>query len=255
MVITNGKINSRFSSSLMDGEVVIWYASLDQPAAVLGELATVLSEEELTRAGRFHFKKHQDAFIAARGMLRFLLSWHTGIHPRDLQFHYTEYGKPTLAGLDFHFNLSHSGSIVLYALSPDRRVGIDIEQTRPLQDLDQIAKNYFSPQEYRQFCSLREDEKLTAFFRCWTRKEAFIKAIGEGISFPLQEFDVSLKPGYPAKLLHVRGSAQDAEGWSLHHLEILDGYAAAIVVEGSKHTLLQQGWIDLGLFNTDWSKP
>lgn len=250
-----GYLNSQSSPMLMNGEVAIWHASLEQPAAVLAELQTVLSEEERTRAGRFHFQKHQNAFIAGRGILRLLLSGQTGIHPKDLQFKYTQHGKPFLAGSDIHFNLSHSGGIVLYGLSPDRQVGIDIEQIRPLKELEQIAKNHFSPEEYHQLSSVREDDRLAAFFRCWTRKEAFIKAIGEGISFPLQEFTVSLKAGYPAKLMSVRGSVENTHRWSMHDVEVPEGYAAALVVEGTGASITHRAWKSMEPKNMDESKP
>jgi 4'-phosphopantetheinyl transferase len=232
--------------SLKTSDVHIWHASLEQPGEAVHALRAILSEEELKRTERFHFDRHRRHFVAGRGILRHLLSLYTGIEPGQLQLEYTRNGKPFLPGMDgafgIRFNLSHSGGMAVYAFTRGREVGIDIEHQRPIDDIDRIAERNFSAKEYTTLGTLPEGERLEAFYLCWTRKEAFIKAIGEGISFPLQQFDVSLTLGEPAQLQAVYGSQEIAQRWSMHDLTIAPGYAAALVVEGSNYALTQRSW-------------
>jgi 4'-phosphopantetheinyl transferase len=138
--------------------------------------------------------------------------------------------------------VSHSGGIVVYAFTRSREVGIDVEHIRPMGDMLDVARRNFSIGEFAALTGLPEKDRLMAFYLCWTRKEAFIKAIGEGISFPLQQFDVSLIPGEPAQLQAVFGSQEIAQRWSMHDLKIAPGYAAALVIEDSDCTLIQRTW-------------
>lgn len=234
------------SQSLSNPDVHIWHASLEQPGEAVQALRAFLSEDELKRAERFHYDLHRGHFIAGRGILRHLLSLYTGIEPGQLQLEYTRNGKPFLPGMDgasgIRFNLSHSGGMAVYAFTRGREVGIDIEHQRPIDDMDRIAERNFSAREYTTLRNLPEGEQLEAFYLCWTRKEAFIKAIAEGISFPLQQFDVTLIPGEPARLLSVDGSSEIARRWSMHNLTIAKGYAAALVIEGSDCTLRLHMW-------------
>jgi 4'-phosphopantetheinyl transferase len=232
--------------SLKASDVHIWHATLEQPGEAVQALRAVLSEDELKRAERFHFDLHRGHFIAGRGILRHLLSLYTGIEPGQLQLEYTGNGKPFLPGMEgkagIRFNLSHSGGMAVYAFTRGREVGIDIEHQRPIDDIDRIAERNFSVKEYTTLGTLPEGERLEAFYLCWTRKEAFIKAIGEGISFPLQQFDVTLIPGEPARLLSIDGSPEKSKRWSMHNLTISEGYAAALIVEGRDCTLTQHKW-------------
>ncbi|HSK87496.1 MAG TPA: 4'-phosphopantetheinyl transferase superfamily protein [Anaerolineales bacterium] len=232
--------------SLKASDVRIWHASLEQPGEAIHALRAILSEEELKRTERFHFDRHRRHFVAGRGILRHLLSLYTGIEPGQLQLEYTHNGKPFLPGMDgasgIRFNLSHSGGMAVYAFTRGREVGIDIEHQQPIDDIDRIAERNFSAREYTTLGSLPDGERLEAFYLCWTRKEAFIKAMGEGISFPLQQFDVSLTPGEPARLLSVDGSLEKAKRWSMHNLTIAKGYAAALVIEGRDCTLRLHKW-------------
>lgn len=234
--------------SISPSDVHIWHASLEQPEEVVGELSGILSADEKERSDRFHFDRHRRSFIAGRGILRHLLSLYTGLEPGQVEIQYAQNGKPFLPGMDgpsgIRFNLSHSGGIAVYAFCRGREVGLDIELQRPLEELDSIAKRNFSGREYATLGSLPEQDRLEAFYLCWTRKEAFIKAIGQGISFPLQQFDVSLTPGEPAQLQTVYGSQETARRWSMLDLTIADGYAAALVIEGSGYTLTQHSWED-----------
>jgi 4'-phosphopantetheinyl transferase len=238
--------DSRSGQSLKASDVHIWHASLEQPGETVQAWRAILSEDELKRAERYHFDLHRGHFIAGRGILRHLLSLYTGIEPGQLQPEYTRNGKPFLPGMEdeagIRFNLSHSGGIAVYAFTRGREVGIDIEHQRPIDDIDRIAERNFSTKEYTTLGTLPEGERLEAFYLCWTRKEAFIKAIGEGISFPLQQFDVTLIPGEPARLLSVDGSSEKTKRWSMHNLTIAEGYAAALVIEGSDCALTQRKW-------------
>lgn len=232
--------------SLKASDVHIWHATLEQPGEAVHALRTILAEDELKRAERFHFDLHRGHFVAGRGILRHLLSLYTGIEPGQLQLEYTRNGKPFLPGMEdesgIRFNLSHSGGIAVYAFTRGREVGVDIEHQQPIDDMDRIAERNFSAKEYATLATLPEAKRLEAFYLCWTRKEAFIKAIGEGISFPLQQFDVTLVPGEPARLLSVDGSSEKAKRWSMHNLTIAEGYAAALVIEGSDCILRQRKW-------------
>jgi 4'-phosphopantetheinyl transferase len=246
MIISNQKANSLSSFHLANSKVQIWHASLLQPPEVVQKLQSVLSEDERQRADRFRFAEHRLSFWVGRGILRFLLSRYTGMRPEQIQFKYTLAGKPFLANGDSHpeicFNLSHAGQVALYAFSWGQQVGIDVESIRPMEEMDQVAKSNFSPGEYLNLQRVSEVRRVEAFYKCWTRKEAFIKAIGEGLSFPLQEFEVSFEPDVPAQLLTVRGSSEEANRWTMHDLKTWDGYAAALVVEGKDHSISHKRW-------------
>lgn len=232
--------------------VHVWYVSLDQSESLRQNLAQTLSEEEHKRAERFHFRKDRDHFIVARAVLRDILSHYLQREPEDILFHYNAYGKPEL-GQNFtgmNFNVSHSGNVALYAFTYGREVGIDVEQIRPDFAEEPIAKRFFSPAEAAVFSDLAVDEKKEAFFSCWTRKEAFIKATGKGVSFGLDNFEVSLVPDKPAALLSVKGDKKEARRWSLKSLEIQPGYKAALAVEGHDWRLQSWQWRPLEQITT-----
>jgi 4'-phosphopantetheinyl transferase len=224
-------------------EVHLWCAPLDQPAHVLTRFRRLLSADERARAGRYHFEKDTRHFIVGRGILRTLLSRYLRRSPEQLDFESNAYGKPALArGGPLNFNLSHSHGLALYAFTLAREIGIDIEHMRADVDCRQLAGHYFSPHEVRTLLALPPGSQRQGFFNCWTRKEAYIKARGEGLSRPLAGFDVSLAPGEPASLL--RGD--DEEGvvtrWSLRELSVPEGYAAAVAVEGDGWRLRCWHW-------------
>jgi 4'-phosphopantetheinyl transferase len=222
--------------ALPSDEVHVWRASLDQPASRVQSLQHTLTTDELSQAGRFYFQKDRQHFIVARGLLRAILSRYLDVEPGQLRFCYSDYGKPSLAPPSgpktLNFNLSHSDRLVLYAVTRGREIGIDLERVRPVPEAEQIAERFFSAEENAVFRTLPARLKQEAFFTCWTRKEAYIKARGEGLSLPLDQFDVSLVPGEPAMLLSTRGDPQEAARWSLRELMPGPGYVAAIAVEG-----------------------
>ena len=227
--------------ALHPDEVHVWRLPLAQPREQLAILARTLSHDERHRAARFHFDRDRNAYTAARGALRTLGGRYVAHPPGELVFGYQAKGKPYLTSPpgDVRFNLSHSGDVALIAFTRSREVGVDVERRRPLQDLRSLAKTSFSPDEYTTLCGLPPDDQPEAFFSCWSRKEAFIKATGEGIS-QLGDFDVSVRLDEPARLLRVAGGLPALQRWSMHDLPAIPGYAAAIVVEG--HELRISCW-------------
>ncbi|MGH9898895.1 MAG: 4'-phosphopantetheinyl transferase family protein [Pyrinomonadaceae bacterium] len=236
------------SLALPVDEVHVWRAPLEQPHDLLHRLRETLTSDERERAARFHFERDRGHFIVARGLLRAILGRYLNLEPGRLRFVYQLYGKPYLTdesgGGWLRFNVSHAGELALYAISRCREVGVDIEKIRTDIEHRQIARQFFSEREVAAFSSLPEHLQHKAFFLCWTRKEAYIKGIGEGLSLPLCSFDVSLVPGEPPTLLAVRGSQQEASRWTLRGLEPGPGYEAALVAEGHDWNLKCWQWAD-----------
>ncbi|MBE9094401.1 4'-phosphopantetheinyl transferase superfamily protein [Tychonema sp. LEGE 07203] len=222
-------------------EIHVWRVSLAQTVTCLQSLQQTLSTDEQTKAERFHFPKDRDRFIVSRGALRAILSRYLHINPSLLRFEYNPYGKPSLTvaqgGNTLRFNLSHSREIALIALTKNREIGVDIEAIDPKTSCLEIAERFFSPLEHLALCSLPEYLQTTAFFTCWTRKEAYIKAVGKGLSLPLNEFDVTLAPGEPPALLNVKENPDEASKWSLIELISSSDMVAAVAVAGDCHKL------------------
>src|SRR6185295_11775094 len=204
---------------LAPGEVQVFSVSLDE--LPLAMLLTRLSADESRRASSFHFERDRRRFAATRGVLRGLLGRYLAVDPSALVFRYGPQGKPALAAPweGLHFNVSHSGGLALLAFSTDHEIGVDIEQERSVPEMDSIADRHFSPRESAALRRLDNPERARAFFRCWTRKESFIKAVGEGLSYALDAFDVTLDPGEPARLLRVAGDPDAVRRFHLEGLE------------------------------------
>lgn len=215
------------------GELHIWRAELSVDAAALAHYQTILTKEEIDRADEFRFERNRNYFIAARGILRCLLGNYLQMDPNKIVFNYGEFGKPALASSkDMQFNLSHSGGMALIGITKNHCVGIDLERIESNIELEEIANRFFSQRESRDLLALPLDQRPQAFFNCWTRKEAFIKAKGSGLSFPLDKFEVSLHPEEPAKLLATHWNDQERAKWSLFNLEPGEGFAGAVAVNG-----------------------
>lgn len=232
-------------AKLSRNDVHIWWATLDQMLPRIEQMAEILSEDERIRAGRFHFERDRRRFIVGRGTLRMLLSLYLDMEPGQLEFCYGAYGKPYLDQTGhsaMKFNLAHSHEFAVYAFALGREMGVDVEYIRHMPDMAQMAASFFSPRENAVLKSLPKDQKRGAFYNCWTRKEAYIKAIGEGLSHPLDQFDVSLAPGEPAKLLKVAGDPEEASRWQLKALTPAPGYVAALAVEGRDWRLQSWQW-------------
>ena len=215
--------------TLAGGEVHVWRLALDQPESVVAEFRSTLEANELERASRFHFEQHHKHFVVGRGGLRYVLSRYLDAKPGEFRFSYGIYGKPALADERLRFNMSHSHGLALFAVAADRELGVDVEHIRADFATADIARRFFSRLEVATFNSLRTEEQAAAFFRCWTRKEAYIKAIGRGLSEPLDAFDVTLAPGDAAELL--RAQRGDVSRWEMFDIDAGDDYAGALAVE------------------------
>jgi 4'-phosphopantetheinyl transferase len=227
----SGLISCRLK--LTSNDVHLWQASLDKRLA--DSVGHHLSADEISRADRFHFAKDRTHFVAARGLLRSLLSAYLGISSEDLRFSYAEKGKPSLQKGQqsaISFNLAHSHGMAVYAFSHAREVGIDLEYMREDVANEDIAERFFSRREIKSLAAVPAELRKQAFFNCWTRKEAYIKARGEGLSMPLDEFDVSLKPEEPAALLANHKDPAEVTRWSMQSVPVPAGYVAALCVEG-----------------------
>jgi 4'-phosphopantetheinyl transferase len=221
---------------LPEDEVQIWRVDLE---AIRGDESCwqqVLSADESTRASRFHFPADRQRFVATRAVLRTILAGYLATDPKRLTFSYSRMEKPSLgpdhAGSRVTFNVSHSGGIALLAFSRRREIGIDVEQVRRDFDVEAIARRFFSAQEQEQLGAFPGENKFEAFFRCWTRKEAYIKATGEGLSLPLHQFDVSIAPEKSDALLCTRPDNSEAALWSLREIPAGAGYVAALCARG-----------------------
>ena len=218
-------------------EVHVYGAELDPSPAQMTALASTLSLDERTRAERFHFSRHRDRFIAARAFLRAILGRYLQVEPARLEFVYSSRGKPALAaGFDgeLHFNTAHSGDLALFAVTRAGPVGVDVERIRSMPDAGQIAARFFSPRESDRLQATPDADKPAAFFNLWTRKEAWLKATGEGIASRLSQVEVTFASGEPARLIAVGGDAQAAREWSLRELKPAEGFAAALAVRAKR---------------------
>lgn len=228
---------------LSDGEVHVWRARLAQPLQRVETLAALLSPEEHERASRFYFDRHRSQFIVGRGILRIMLGRYLNLPAREVRLSYSALGKPYLSAAlmiqsdGLQFNLAHVEGMAFYAVTRCRAIGVDLERLRPLPDAGEIAQRFFSPGEVAAFRNLAPGEQLRAFFRCWTRKEAFLKATGDGLGRPLDDFEVSLAPEQPARLLRVFSEPGATFRWSLRDVSPEDDLVAAIAVEGPLHQL------------------
>jgi 4'-phosphopantetheinyl transferase len=229
-MVSPGLWKAESNPPLAVGEVHVWAAELDHGSEAAAD--RLLSPEERERAARFYFPRDRRRFAAARAGLRVLLGRYLKSDPSVLTFGYGPQGKPRVPGVRLRFNVSHSGGRALLAFALDRELGVDLEQERPLGDALALAERYFAPAETRVLRGLPESEIVPAFFRCWTRKEAYMKATGDGLTQPLDAFEVSLAPGEPARLLHVNGRPAEKQPFQLESLEPGAGFAAAVAVEG-----------------------
>jgi 4'-phosphopantetheinyl transferase len=190
---------------------------------------TWLSPQETARAERFYFPRHRRAFVLGRAALRLLLASYLGMDAAEVNLVYGPQGKPALEPENsLRFNASNSGTLAAYAFTTGCDIGIDVEQHRALADLENIAHRFFSPEEAAELLELSAAEKTAAFFRCWTRKEAYIKALGGGLSIPLDSFRVTLRPGVAARMVSMAGVADAAQAWTLHQYDPGPGYTGAI---------------------------
>lgn len=218
---------------IFPNEVHVWRARLDVPWSWTFDEA--LSLDDRTRADRFKFESDRRKFCVARASLRLILGRYLKAKPGRLQLDTNDYGKPQFAdpkaSQGLRFNLSHSNQLALVAIARDREVGVDVEYMRSNFVTDEVAGHFFSRAEAEELSALPAELKTQSFFNCWTRKEAYIKARGEGLYCPLDQFDVSLAPGLPAMLLNSRLDSKEVSRWSFQDLFPESNYAATVAVE------------------------
>jgi 4'-phosphopantetheinyl transferase len=212
---------------------------LDTGPEAVRASATLLSEAERQRASRFAFDRDRRRFIVARAHLRGLLAARLGTRPESVELAYGPRGKPELsrrfADSELRFNVSHSEDVAVFAFALRREIGVDVEAVRAIPDADDIAARFFSRRENEAYRALHRRDRALGFFNCWTRKEAFIKARGDGLHYPLDRFDVSLTPGEPANLLRVESTPGEDCEWTLHGFVPQPGFVGAVVVQKLDH--------------------
>lgn len=224
------------SLHLHSADVHLWRASLNLPASRLLEFRQYLSSSELRKANRFHFQIHRDRYIARHAILRSILGSYLEVPPAKIVIENRCNGKPELSSSHdspLTFNLSSSDNTAIFAIAYKREIGVDIERINPAIDSESVSDMFFSPLETAVLHTLPADMQLKAFFDCWTRKEAYIKALGTGLSLALNSFDVSLDPCKPAALLGVRNKVGELNHWFMESLDAGAEYASALVVENN----------------------
>lgn len=231
---------------LAEGEVHVWHATKADAAPWRTGLYQALDADERARAARYRFEVDRERYIIGRGLLRVVLGRYLGERPAAVRFAYSKHGKPELCGVRsgeaLCFNASHSREVDLIAVTRGRPIGVDVEYVRRDLDYERIARDFFSAREREALAALPEAARAEAFFACWTRKEAYVKALGEGLSIPLDEFDVSLDPGEPAALLRVAGRPEEAFSWTMRALDPGPGYMGALVARGPVSGLRLWRW-------------
>lgn len=226
-------LNAPDHLTLSEDEVHIWRASLDLDEYFQSSFLKVLSPDENYRAQKFRFAKDNRNFIAARGILRSLLGKYLKISPAEISFQYSKFGKPGIADNNsLQFNISHSQNIALFAFTKKFPVGVDVELVNHDIEVKDIATKFFSANEIMNLLALPEQEQTLGFFNCWTRKEAFIKAVGEGLSFPLDKFEVSLELGKPANLLATHWEPEAVSKWSMYSISPGANFVGSLAIEG-----------------------
>jgi 4'-phosphopantetheinyl transferase len=228
--------------AMADDDVHVWMTSTAAPPLPISRLQEWLSEGEQARARRFHFAHHRRGYIAGRAILRYLVAAYSGEpEPKRVAFVKGPRGKPYLntryRRFPLWFNQADSNGIALYAFTRLNEIGIDIEHMREVPDMDAFVSRTFSEAEQSAYFSLPLKDRKEAFFNCWTRKEAFIKAIGEGLYFPMDQFDVTLKPTEPARLLRVAERPETTSSWFMMGFSPLPGYKAALAIPRKECTI------------------
>ena len=225
---------------LLSTDVVhIWRVGIDLPNKRVQEFKGILSIDERMKADRFRFEQDKSRFIAAHGILRRILACYLSIEPGAIRFCYEKAGKPRLQNAfgmtGIQFNLSHSEGLAFYVFVEGHEVGVDVEYMREISEMEQIVEQFFSVRERAFFGTLPASEKQETFFNWWTRKEAFTKATGEGLSYSLDRFHVSAEPGKSVGLLRTVGDAKEGPRWSIWDVKPGKEFAGAVVAEG-------EGW-------------
>lgn len=219
---------------LKDKEAHVWLVNKSAHIKNFNIYWTLLNKEEQEKANAFRFKKDKDCYVIARGVLRILLGNYLGKSPNTIVFQYLINSKPSVVNdKNLEFNISHSEDCILMAFLQDFVVGIDVEYTKRPVELENIARSFFSEEEVKELFTLDKSYHLQAFYNCWTRKEAFIKALGDGLSFPLDKFVVSLSSAKEASLLETKWDKEEKEKWILNAIKVQENYIGAIAIKGN----------------------
>jgi 4'-phosphopantetheinyl transferase len=221
---------------LGDGDLHVWRIDVRVPSP---DAASLLSPDETARAQRFVFERDRRSFVSTRAAVRELLASYLGMGPREVRFSYAPKGKPEVPGLAF--NASHAGDLALVAVTPSGSVGVDVERVRVADDLAALARRFFGETENRALAALSGDAFVAGFYSCWTRKEAFVKALGEGLSFELDRAEVSVHPE-PARLRSVDGDAEAAAGWTMADVDAGPGYAGCVAADSPDLDVIVRDW-------------
>jgi 4'-phosphopantetheinyl transferase len=221
-------------------EVHVWAVWLTAPPEVNRAYRRLLSPDETARADRFVFEHLTRSHELSHGALRLLLAHLLKCQPGDIAFRLGPRGKPMLQrDSRIHFNMAHSGSLALYAITVDCEIGVDVEELRDIPEIEQVASRYFSKPEAAQLLSIGPKPAVReAFFRCWTRKEAYIKAIGDGLYLPLDQFQVTLQPDAPARFIHIGNDPAAAAEWTLQHLDPAPNYLGALAYHAAPRKIV-----------------
>ncbi|MFI4938614.1 MAG: 4'-phosphopantetheinyl transferase family protein [Candidatus Berkiellales bacterium] len=227
---------------LDDSMVHIWHLVLPISENTVKKFEDELAIDEIIRANNFRYKEHQEQFICSRGGLRNILSHYLKTSPQKIKFQYTSYGKPYLENTDLAFNTSHSGKYIVYAITRKACIGVDVEEIKYDLDFLQLAKTTFSEAEYLNFIKLPVEDRAFAFYRLWTRKEAFLKAIGTGLHYPLDEVEVSFLPTETVKLVNIKFQPTEAQLWGIDEIVLDNNHVAAIATRQKYHNICLYRW-------------
>jgi len=226
----------------------IWFAVLDQPVSEISGFVKTLSKDETIRAGRFHFQKDRNRFIARHGILRTILGCYLGVKASELQFYHGKAGKPATSEIfgkrAIHFNISHSDGVALFAFARKYEIGVDIERIRDISESEQIVEQFFSARDKFFYHALPQEKRRDAFFNCWARQEAFTKGIGQGLSWPLNKFDVMPVTGEWYSPQTVEGAPKGVSDWSIQSLNLDREYAGALAINRKNFTLRSFEWMN-----------
>jgi 4'-phosphopantetheinyl transferase len=228
------------------GTIHVWTVHLDQPAPVVSALEAILSTDELNRANRFAFDHLRRRFVVCRGALRQTLGAYVGVRPESIAFEYGRRGKPALrhdGSFRPQFNVSHAEELAAIAVSAEQPVGVDVEWLQRTVDFEGLATRFFSNAETLDLLSLARHDRRAGFYNGWTRKEAYIKAIGDGLACPLDSFTVALRPGDHAEMRWIAGD--DAARWTVQRFYPAPGYVGAVAAPFRLSEVCERTWTDV----------
>jgi 4'-phosphopantetheinyl transferase len=236
------------SINIKPNEVHFWQCSFDANKVRVPHYKSLLAQDELIRAEKFKFEIDRERYVISRGILRMLLGEYLNENPQKIKFNYTTYGKPMLQNKSsLAFNISHSGNKAVFGFVSDVEIGVDVEKVKTDFNVLDIARNFFSPKEIESLENQQEELLYRAFFRCWTRKEAFIKAEGSGLSFPLDAFSVSLDNDKNAELLETSWNTTERQRWKLFSLPLGEEYIIAVAIQNKKASITYRNFDDFSL--------